>query len=92
MNNIHANVSELTNILTWKNKQMSSTLLLTTSKFSWKLLVMMHHGSMERMKYTTEEIITWLEKDFLTSINIEANASVQHRHQHKSIDANSTVH
>ena len=77
---------------TRQTQQFSPTYLLTTSKYPWKLLVVMHHGSMELMKETTKAFIKWLDQVFLTVINMQINGDVQQRHQQNAMDAESTVH
>ena len=76
----------------WKTQQMSPSLLLMTSTSSWKLLLVIHNVSMERMKETIELLITLLYKALWILINLKTNSDVQHRHQHTYIDENSTVH
>ena len=78
-------------MVTWQTQQMSQTYLLKNSKYSWKLLVGMHLGSMERMKDTTEAHTIWQDQDFLTVINTQTNGSVYQRHHQKYIDAKYTV-
>ena len=62
------------------------------SKYPWKLLVVMHHGSMVKIKDTTEAYITWYDQAFLIVIHIQKNGVVQQRHQQKSMYAKSTVY
>ena len=49
----HGRVDEY--IVPCQTQQMSQTYLFMNSKYPWKILVAMHLGSMERMKYTIEE-------------------------------------
>ena len=72
---------ELMKIFPWQTQQMSPMYLFMTTTFSWKLLVVMHNVSTERIDYTTELFITWLENSLLTVINMDKNGDVQHRHQ-----------
>ena len=76
----------------WKTQHISPTFLLMTSTPPWKLLVVMNHVPMEIIKYKIEAFIIFLDKAFLTVINMKINGSVQQRHQQNYIDANSTVH
>ena len=75
----------------WKTQQMSPTFLFTISNFPWKLLLVMHHSSMEITKDTTEAFITWLDKAFLIVVNIKTNDAVQKIHRQNYMDAKSTV-
>ena len=43
----------------WKNEQISKTYSLKNSKYPLKLLVVMHLGSMARMKDTKEAYTIW---------------------------------
>ena len=73
-------------MLPWETQQMSQTYLLKNLKYPWKLLVVMHLGSIARMKNTTEAYTVWKYKDFLVAINIKTNGAVQQRHHQRFID------
>ena len=51
--------------------------------YTWKLLVVTLHGSMERIKDTTEAFTTWSDQVFLATINIKTNGAVQQKNQMK---------
>ena len=55
----------------WKTQQMSQTFLFMTSTSTCKLLVVIYHGPMEIIKYTTETLLTWLYQVLLTVINVK---------------------
>ena len=76
----------------WKTQQTLPTFLLLDSESPWKLLVAIHHGSMERIKDTTEEFKTLLEQDLLTVILMKTNGDVQHKYLQKSIDEGYIMH
>ena len=59
------------NIVHWKNKQTPQNYLLINSKYTWKLLVVMHLVPMERTKDTTEASTIWQEQDFWIVINMK---------------------
>ena len=71
---------------------MLPTFLLMTSESPWKILVVMHHVSMEIMKDTTESFTTLLQQFFLELIDLETNGALQKKHQHNHIDVSSPVH
>ena len=52
---------------TWKTKQMSPTYLLMNSKYPWKILVVMHHGS------TENEIHNRIIQNMVISVLIDGN-------------------
>ena len=54
-----------------QTKQALPTCLFMTSLSQWKLLVVMHHGSMEIIKDTTEVFTTQLDQYFLTVRNMK---------------------
>ena len=76
----------------WQNQHMSPTYLLNNSKYTWKLLVMMHHGLIKITKDTTESYTKFQQQALLAVINTQKKISVQHRHNQKLIDAKSTVY
>ena len=53
----------------WKNQQVLIAFLLMNSEQPWKILVVVPHGSMERMNNTIESYTTWLDDVLLTVIN-----------------------
>ena len=55
-------------------------------------MVVMHLGSTEIMKETTEAYTIWQEKALLTVINMQKKDAVQQRHQNNYIDEKFTVH
>ena len=75
-----------------KNQQMPQTYLLKNSKYPWKILVVIHIGSTEIMKYTTEAYTIKQEQAFFTVINKQNNGSVKQRHHKKSFDSKYKVH
>ena len=52
----------------------------------------MPHGSIERMKDTTEALTAWLEQVLSIVIRMKTNGVAHHNHQLKYIDEKYIVH
>ena len=62
-----------------------------TSKYPWKLLVVMHIGSMARMKDTTESSTIWKDQLFLIVMSTKTNGDVKQKYHTNFIDIEYTL-
>ena len=76
----------------WKTQQTSPNFLLVTSESPWKPLVVIHNGSIETIKDTTEAFTALLDQYLLTVINMKTNGTLHQKHQKHYIDSISIAH